>query len=143
MQNGFMKSMGDSFVPGINLNGEEYGQIRLETDVFGNIKKNGTLKPNRWEDYVVSQTAFVYGIFVNGVKAENICWCLLDTKFDHTSAIDDTEFLVAPGPFHIVMTSDGSPDVMHPEDPLIRRHDVTSIQIKWTSARRDGHQSGL
>lgn len=138
----FYEKYGDSFVPGINLNGEEYGQIRLETDVFGNIKKNGTLKPQIDGNTMLYPKLPSYmEFFVNGVKLENIyaSGAFIGHKNYPRLPPLMTEFLVAPGPFHIVMTSDGVSDVMHPEDPLIRRHDVTAIQImdeckkRWTS----------
>lgn len=50
-----------------------------------------------------------------------------------------TEFTIPVGPFHVVMSSDGVSDVMHPKDALARKSDVTAVEIleeckkRWTT----------
>lgn len=50
-----------------------------------------------------------------------------------------TEFKIPKGTFHVVMSSDGVSDVMHPEDALACRDDVTAVEIleeckkRWTT----------
>lgn len=138
----FFEKFGTAHESGLNIAGEEYGEIYLERNENGDIKRYGTLKPKADGKHMGFPRQPAYANF----RVGNM---VFSDKYASGAFVGHkgyprlppliTEFTVDPGPFHIVMTSDGVSDVMHPEDPLLQQHDVTAVEImeeckrRWTS----------
>jgi len=128
----FLARHPSGIITGIDLDGNEFGTIELQKNFSGQIVRHGTLTPHvdgiimeypskpiyfkfKVDNLYLPQN-FASGAFVGHCSYPRMPAC-------------STECIIPPGPFHIVMTSDGVSDVMNHKDNFLLRPDVNASEI--------------
>ena len=137
----FMKEHVGGLCPGETFQGEPYGTVEIQRRNSGAIRTGGKLTPQ--PDGITMQLPNKPAYMRFRIEDRLLPVILASGAFVGHKDVPRlpplvTEFPIPEGPFHVVMTSDGVSDVMHPEDALPRREDVTADQIleeckkRWT-----------
>lgn len=143
---------------GVDLDGQQFGTVALKRNLQGAVELRGKLSPQpdgRTMLYPTKPTYMVF--FIDGLSGfggdDTRALFSPDVRLPNAYASGafvghkgyprlparKTQFVIPAGPFHIVMTSDGVSDVMHPEDALLRRRGLSALDIlnecktRWTA----------
>lgn len=141
----FMEEHVDGCCAGETFEGKAYGTVEIQRinpfDNSGDIKTAGKLTPQpdgKTMMYPKKPSYLRFRVQGNLLRDVLASGGFVGHKDVPRLPPVITEFTIPDGPFHVVMTSDGVSDVMHPEDALPRRDDVIADEIleeckkRWT-----------
>ncbi len=143
----FMNAFPQGICTGKNLQGEDYGTIEVKRVNYGNntgrVQTAGKMTPapdGLTMGFPQKPSYLRFRVEVDGKEKILAHWFASGGFVGHKGyprlAPCVTEFVIAPGPFHVIMTSDGVSDVMHPKDALMRDGNVTALRILDESKNR-------